>query len=58
MNEELDLSVLMRDYPNEKIRAIRVREYLKELRLKKGEKDGIQADNAERDEVSRSDNVQ
>jgi hypothetical protein len=55
--EELDLSVLTREYPNEKIRSIRVREYFKELRLKKGEKDGIQVDNAKGHETYRSDNV-
>lgn len=57
MNEELDLRVLTGEYANEKIRAIRVREYLKELRLKKGEKDGIQANNAQRHEIFGSDNV-
>ncbi|MDR1474593.1 MAG: hypothetical protein LBS38_02755 [Endomicrobium sp.] len=57
MNEELELSVLMREYPNEKIRALSVREYLKELRLKKKGDNGIQADNAKRHELYTSDNV-
>jgi hypothetical protein len=57
MKEELDLRVLTGEYPNEKIRALKVREYLKGLRLKKERDNGVQADNAERDEVSRSDNV-
>jgi hypothetical protein len=55
--EELDLRVLTGEYPNEKIRALAVREYLKELRLKKEVDNGIQADNAKRHELYTSDNV-
>jgi hypothetical protein len=57
MKEGLDLRVLTGEYPNEKIRALAVREYLKGLRLKKEGDNGIQTNNAKRYEVYTSDNV-